>query len=89
MKRTQVDLNACTIRLEPGCTKNEDGRLVYLTPELLELLQAQEERGQLLEMEMAKPVPWLFPPSLRAPAQGTTDPRFPETVAERLPGSDP
>ena len=32
------------LRLEPGTTKNDDGRLVYLTPELVEMLQAQDER---------------------------------------------
>jgi integrase len=61
LKRTQVDLNACTIRLEPGTTKNDDGRLVYLNPELAELLQAQLERAVLLEMGTGKPVPYLFP----------------------------
>ncbi len=61
LKRSQVDLGACTIRLEPGTTKNDEGRMVYLTPELVELLQAQEERVQLLEMELGRPVPWLFP----------------------------
>lgn len=61
LKRSQVDLGACTIRLDPGTTKNDEGRLVYLAPELLELLQAQEERVQLLEMELGRPVPWLFP----------------------------
>ena len=61
MKRSQVDLNACTIRLEPGTTKNDEGRVVYLTPEFQSLPQAQEERVQLLEMELGKPVPFLFP----------------------------
>ena len=61
LTRPQVDLSACTIRLEPGTTKNDDGRLVYLTPELVELLQAQEERVQLLEMDLGHKVPYLFP----------------------------
>ena len=26
----QIDLDAATIRLDPGRTKNDDGRLVYL-----------------------------------------------------------
>jgi integrase len=37
----QVDLEAGTLRLEPGQTKNDDGRLVYLTPELSGMLRAQ------------------------------------------------
>ena len=57
----QVDLNACTIRLEPGTTKNDDGRLVYLTPELVDLLRAQVDRVELLSMELGRPVPFLFP----------------------------
>jgi integrase len=61
LKRSQVDLGACTIRLEPGTTKNDDGRLVYLIPELVTLLQAQLEPVQLLEMDLGKPVPYLFP----------------------------
>lgn len=61
LKRNQVDLNACTIRLEPGTTKNDEGRIVYLTPELVELLQAQEERLRILEMRTRKRVVYLFP----------------------------
>jgi integrase len=34
LTRSQVDLEARTLRLEPGSTKNGDGRIVYLTPEL-------------------------------------------------------
>ena len=30
----QVDLEAETLRLDPGTTKNRDGRVVYLTPEV-------------------------------------------------------
>ena len=33
-----LDLEAETLRLDPGTTKNDDGRLVYLTPELKTLL---------------------------------------------------
>jgi integrase len=46
----QVDLNACTIRLEPGTTKNDEGRIVYLTPELHSLIQAQVDRGASMIM---------------------------------------
>ncbi len=61
LKRSQVDLAACTIRLDPGTTKNDEGRLVYLTPELVEMLQAQSERVQILEMDLGRSVEWLFP----------------------------
>jgi hypothetical protein len=43
-------LNTCTLRLDPGTTKSGAGRVVSLTPELVELLQAQSERIQVLEM---------------------------------------
>jgi len=61
VQRTEVDLQACTIRLEPGASKNDEGRVVYLTPELVEMLQAQEERVQILEMRIGGRVPYLFP----------------------------
>jgi hypothetical protein len=61
LKRSQVNLGACTIRLEPGQTKNTDGRLVYLTPELTVMLTAQIERVQILEMCLGRAVPYLFP----------------------------
>ena len=35
MQLSQVDLAAGTLRLEPGTTKNHEGRTVYLTPELV------------------------------------------------------
>ncbi len=61
LKREQVDLGACTLRLDPGTTKNDEGRLVYLTPELVALLHAQDERVQLLEMRLGQRLPYLFP----------------------------
>ncbi len=61
LQRSQVDLNACTIRLKPGTTKNEEGRLVYLTPELVDLLKAQDERVRILEMHLGRRVEWVFP----------------------------
>jgi integrase len=48
--------------LEVGLTaKNDGGRIVYLTPELHALLQAQEERVQILEMALGRQVPFVFP----------------------------
>jgi integrase len=32
LERRQLDLEAGTLRLDPGTTKNDEGRLVYLTP---------------------------------------------------------
>jgi integrase len=44
LERRQVDLEAGTLRLEPGTTKNDDGRVVYLTPEVKASIVAQLER---------------------------------------------
>ena len=57
----QLDLEAGTIRLDPGATKNDDGRLVYLTPELAALLGAQVARVMHLMRERGAVIPYLFP----------------------------
>jgi len=57
----QVDLEAETIRLDPGQTKNDEGRLVYLTPELRGLLTAQVDRVMALMRERSAVIPYLFP----------------------------
>jgi hypothetical protein len=43
-ERRRLDLEAGTLRLDPEVTKNDDGRLVYLTPELTALLATQVGR---------------------------------------------
>jgi integrase len=57
----QVDLDAGAMRLDPGTTKNDDGRIVYLTPELKALLSAQVERVHALERQLGRVIPHLFP----------------------------
>ena len=57
----QMDMSAGTLRLEAGQTKNEDGRLVYLTPELCTLIAAQFERVGALGRKLQRIVPGLFP----------------------------
>jgi integrase len=61
LERRQLDLDAGTLRLEPGSTKNDDGRVVYLTAELKSLLAAQLERVRTLEREMGCILMPLFP----------------------------
>ncbi len=61
LARRQVDLDAGTLRLEPGSTKNDDGRLVYLTPELKALLAGHVERVKALERRLGRILPMLFP----------------------------
>ena len=36
----QVDLRVGEVRLDPGTTKNREGRVFYLTAELLQLFEA-------------------------------------------------
>ena len=57
----QLDLGARTIRLDPGSTKNDDGRVCYLTPELHEMLTEHLARIQALGRELDRVIPWLFP----------------------------
>lgn len=61
LKRAQVDLDGGTIRLEPGMTKNDDGREVYMTPDLKGLVAGQIERVRTLERQLKRIIPFLFP----------------------------
>ena len=69
LERRQVGLEAGTLRLEPGTTKNDDGRVVYLTPGLKALIGTQLERVRSLERETGQIIPYLFP-HLRGPHRG-------------------
>ncbi len=61
LERRHVDLEAGTVRLDPGMTKNDDGRVVYLTPELRTALVGQLERVKALERRLGRIVPYVFP----------------------------
>jgi integrase len=58
----QVDFEAGTIRLEPGTTKNDEGRLFPFKafPALEDLLQEQWRRTQDLAHRTEMIVPWVF-----------------------------
>jgi integrase len=60
LERRQLDLDAGTIRLDPGTTKNDDGRLVYLPAAFKAQLVAQVERVRTLERRLERIVPHLF-----------------------------
>jgi integrase len=81
LDRRQLDLGAGTLRLEPGTTKNDDGRLVYLTPELKAQLAAQLDRVRALERQLGRVIPSLFP-HFRGPWTGTRRRDFRKVWAE-------
>jgi len=61
LERRQLDLRAGTLVLDPGTTKNDEGRTVFLTPEMKSLLGAQVERVKALEKKLGRIIPALFP----------------------------
>jgi integrase len=61
LERRQVDLEGETLRLDPGTTKNDDGRVVYMPPELKRMVAAQVERVRTLERQLGRVIPLLFP----------------------------
>lgn len=61
LERRQLDLTVGTLRLAAGDTKNDDGRVVYLTPELAVVLREQLARVEALQRQNEKVTPWLFP----------------------------
>lgn len=56
----QVDLTVGSVRLDPGSTKNGEGRIAYCSPNLLALLQAHEQATRRLEREKGITIPWVF-----------------------------
>jgi integrase len=63
LRWNQVDLNARTVRLNPGTTKNDTGQMVILHGELLEAIQTQWERRKVAEIPGQSPTllcPYVF-----------------------------
>lgn len=61
LERRHLDLEAGALRLDAGMTKNDEGRLVYLPPDLKTQLAAQVERVRALERQAGRIIPYLFP----------------------------
>jgi len=80
----QLDIEAGTLRLDPGTTKNDEGRVVYLTPELARLLGEQLERVRAVERKMERIIPHLFPHLSGQRRIGQRRPRFPQGLGHRL-----
>ncbi len=58
----QVDMKVGTVRLDPGTTKNDEGRLFpfNVLPELRDVLEAQGAATKALEREGGQIIPWVF-----------------------------
>lgn len=58
----QVDFESGTVRLEPGSTKNDEGRTFPFAahPELAALLRARRDELTAFERAMGRIVPWVF-----------------------------
>jgi integrase len=56
----QVDLRVGEVRLDPGTTKNREGRVFYLTQELLALLKQQRAVADEIQRERQKIVQQVF-----------------------------
>jgi integrase len=55
-----VDLQSGWLRLEPGETKNTEGRQFPLTPDLRAVLERQRERTLAIESATGTIIPWIF-----------------------------
>ncbi len=58
--RHHVDLKAGWLRLEPGETKNCEGRMFPLTPRLREVVGEQFARTEAFQKLTGRIIPWLF-----------------------------
>ncbi len=56
----QVDFKAGTVRLEPGTTKNREGRTFIMTPMLRATLEQQKAHTEVLQREQGQIIPWVF-----------------------------
>jgi integrase len=59
----QADLNARTVRLNPGSTKNDAGQIVMLDGELLQVIEAQWEKRKVVTVPGQSPTllcPYVF-----------------------------
>jgi len=59
-QRHHVDLKAGWLRLDPGETKNNEGRMFPLTPRLREVLEKQIAKTEALQKAKGEVIPWLF-----------------------------
>jgi integrase len=56
----QVDFVAGIVRLDPGTTKNREGRVFVMTPELRAMLEAQRAITESKQKKTGSIIPWVF-----------------------------
>jgi integrase len=83
LERRHLDLEAGTLRLDPGQAKNDEGRVVYLPPDLQAHVAAQVDRVRALERKLGRVIPFLFP-HLRGSWKGTRRRDFRKAWAEAV-----
>ena len=76
----QVDFANGLLRLEPGTTKNKEGRNFPLTPNLRAALERQRERVRALEIKTERVIKWVFP-RRRSNRRKIREPYLPLTTA--------
>lgn len=57
---SQIELDRGAVRLEPGTTKNRDGRVAYLPPEPLRMLRAWRKATTAAEKKQGKVIRYVF-----------------------------
>jgi len=60
LRWSNIDFDAGTVRLEPGTTKNKEGRDIYMFPELRALLETQREATLTFQRRTGQIVPLVF-----------------------------
>lgn len=55
-----VDMNASEVRLDPGTTKNREGRVFPMTDDLRALLEERRRLTKTLERKLGRIIPWVF-----------------------------
>jgi integrase len=56
----QIDISTAEVRLDPGTTKNREGRVIYLDGELLETMKEQRAFVLSIQRERGEIIPWVF-----------------------------
>jgi integrase len=67
LTRRHVDLARGTLTLDPGTTKNDDGRVCYLPPDLVARLRTHLDAHDALQKKLKRVIPRVFV-HLRGPA---------------------